>query len=40
MLRVLSSILDIHDPNAPARNFCAKPRRVGTMQFTSFISFC
>ena len=39
MLLVPSSILDLHDRNSPARNFCANPLRVGTMQFTSFV-FC
>ena len=40
MLLVPSPILNIHDLNAPARNFCAKPLRVGTMQFTTFMFCC
>ena len=40
MLLVPSSILDRHDLNEPARNFCAKPLRIGTMQFTPFMFCC
>ena len=37
MLLGPSSILDLHELNAPARNLCAKLLRVGTMQFTPFM---
>ena len=40
MLLVPSSILDLHDLNPTARNFCANPLRVGTTQFTPFMFCC
>ena len=40
MLPIPSSILDLHDLNAPDRNFCAKPLRLGPMQFTPFMFCC
>ena len=40
MLLVPSSILDLHDLNAPARNFFAKPLRVGTTHFARFMFCC
>ena len=39
MLLVPFSIL-VHDFNALARNFCATPLQVGTMQFTPFMFCC
>ena len=39
MLLVPSSILDLHDLNAAACIFCAKPLRQSTVQFTPFM-FC
>ena len=40
MLLVPSSILNVHDLNAPARNFCANPLRVGIMRLTPFVFCC
>ena len=40
MLRVPSTIPNLHDLNAPARNFCANPLRIGTMQLTPFVFCC
>ena len=40
MLLVPSSIPDLHDLNASARNFCAKPLRAETMQFAPFMFCC
>ena len=37
MLLVPSSVLDLHDLNALARNLCAKPLRVRTMQFMDIL---